>query len=210
MPLPPTPPGATSPAPATAAVGFVTHPLDDRHLFLVGRLPDDLLAAADHFDRLWHLHPAAFHEIKMHGRLVKTPRWQQAYGRDYHYTGRVNRARPVPELLQPVLRWAREQIDARLNGILVNWYEGALGHYIGPHRDSITGMAPGAPIVTLSLGASRTFRLRPHQTRGRIDFPADDRTVFVMPYATNRAYTHEVPRSRQRTGRRISITLRAL
>ena len=36
------------------------------------------------FDALWQMHPQVFHEIKMHGQLVKTPRWQQAYGVDYH------------------------------------------------------------------------------------------------------------------------------
>ena len=33
--------------------------------------------------------------------------------------------------------------------------------------------------------------------------------VFVMPYATNLAWTHEVPHFARDRGRRVSVTLRA-
>jgi alkylated DNA repair dioxygenase AlkB len=161
------------------------------------------------FDTLWQIHPSEFHVIKMHGRLVPTPRWQQAYGVDYHYTGRTNTALPVPPLLAPLLDWARDAVDERLNGVLVNWYNGALRHYIGRHRDSTVNMVEGAPIVTISFGEERCFRLRPWRGSGVVDFAARDGAVFVMSYETNRAWTHEVPHSAKRTGRRISVTLRA-
>ncbi|MGE0707017.1 MAG: hypothetical protein AB7N76_02500 [Planctomycetota bacterium] len=44
-------------------------------------------------------------------RPVGTPK--QAYGEDYRYTGRVNRALPVPDLLAPLLAWAQVAVDAR-------------------------------------------------------------------------------------------------
>ena len=190
--------------------GFECHDLGGGRLW-VGRLSDALIPVAAEFDALWQLHPADFHEIKMHGRLVKTPRWQQAYGMDYHYTGRVNRALPIPPRIGPFLSWTQENVDEGLNGLLLNWYDGQRGHYIGRHRDSIQNMIPGAPIVTISLGEERTFRLRPwpaHPGATPIDFPACNGTVFVMPWETNRAFTHEVPPSTRRTGRRISVTLR--
>ncbi len=42
-----------------------------------------------------------------------------------------------------------------------------------------------------------------------MDFPAPDGTVFVMPYDTNLAWKHQVPKSAKSRGRRISVTLRA-
>jgi alkylated DNA repair dioxygenase AlkB len=70
-------------------------------------------------------------------------------------------------------------------------------------------MVRGAPIVTISLGEGRVFRLtRPGQKLTR-DFIADPGAVFVMPYDTNRAWKHAVPKSGRQRGRRISITLRA-
>ena len=87
--------------------------------------------------------------------------------------------------------------------------DGRQAHYIGRHRDSTTGMIAGASIVTLSLGEERTFRLRPWPNGERIDFPATNGTVFIMPWECNLAFTHEVPSLTSQTGRRISITMRA-
>ena len=188
---------------------FTRHQLDDQHCIYSGVLPNHLRLSGPAFERLWNLHPDEYHEIKMHGRLVKTPRWQQAYGADYHYTGRVNRALPVPPILQPLLDWCRAEIDGELNGILLNWYDGSRGHYMGKHRDSTKNMVNGGPIVTISFGEERKFRLRPWKQSGMKDFSARDGTVFVMPYDTNLAWTHEVPASAKRQGRRISVTLRA-
>lgn len=138
--------------------------------FYCGRLPAELILTPAQFEAVWGLHPDEFHEIKMHGRPVKTPRWQQAYGEDYHYTGRVNRALPVPALIDPLVTWAKTSIDSRLNGVLINWYDGSLGHYIGKHHDSTRNMVKGAPIVTVSFGQERTFRLRPSEGTEYIDF----------------------------------------
>lgn len=189
--------------------GFTRHILDDRHEFFSGVLPPHLLIDERQFERLWNEHPAEFHEIMMHGRLVKTPRWQQAYGKDYHYTGNVNKALAVPSLLKPLLAWTQEMFDSRLNGILLNWYDGSLDHYIGAHRDSTTNIHQGSPIVTISLGQERIFRLRPWKGRGMRDFPATNGTVFVMPFTTNQMWTHEVPKSKRYQQRRISVTMRA-
>ena len=174
------------------------------------QLPAELQPTEAEFERLWNLHPSDYHKIRMHGREIPTPRWQQAFGADYHYTGRTNRALPLDDHLTPVLDWARQQFDDQLNGLLLDWYEPDLRHYIGPHRDSTVNMVAGAPIVMISLGDARTFRLRPWKGRGYADYAARNGTVFVLPWATNGAFTHEVLRpTKGQQGRRISITARA-
>ena len=187
---------------------FRDRPLPDGQRVHLGRLPPELLPDAAGLAGLWALHPAEYHVITMHGRPVATPRWQQAYGADYHYTGRINRAEPLTPAMTPFLSWAREAVDARLNGVLCNWYDAVHAHYIGKHRDSTKNMIEGAPIVTISLGASRLFRLRPWRKPGIVDLEADHGAVIVIPYATNLEWTHEVPHRAADHGRRISITLR--
>lgn len=183
--------------------------LDAAHALRRLRLPGEL---RPDLDALWALHPDEYHRITMYGREVETPRWQQAYGADYRYTGRVNRALPAPAMLAPLLAWTQAAFDARLNGLLLNWYDAEHAHYIGKHRDSTAGLVEGAPIVTISLGAERVFRLRPWRVDGAapIDVPVPDGTVLVMGWATNLAFTHEVPfRPSKDAGRRISVTVRA-
>jgi alkylated DNA repair dioxygenase AlkB len=196
---------------ASRADSLVEHRIGGRLSLLAMRLPEDLRRAGQScFAELWALHPERFHTVTQPftGRAIPLPRWQQAYGREYRYTGSINRALPIPPLLEPYLVWARRRLDARLNGLLLNWYDAALRHYIGPHRDSTAGLVEGAPIVTISLGATRRFRLRP-KGGAFVDFEATDGAVFVLPWETNLAAKHAVPLRAGDTGRRISITIRA-
>lgn len=186
------------------------HALPDGNVLLHGELPGSLRLDEAGFGDLWNQHPAEYPRILIHGRYVATPRWTQGYGRPYYDQGTRATIERLPPSFEPVMAAARDAIDGRLNTIHVNWYDAALRHYIGPHRDHRGGLVPGAPIVTISAGADRVFRLRPWRGKGRIDFAARDGTVFVIPYATNLAWTHEVPHRARDRGRRISITLRAL
>lgn len=183
--------------------------LDDTNNVQTGHLPAALIPDPAGFDALWSLHPTEFHEIHIHGRRVHTPRWQQAYGADYHYTGNTNRALPLTPSMEALLAWAAEGIEPRLNGLLFNWYDGLRGHYIGAHRDSDTNRIKGSPIVTISFGEERVFRMRPFRGKGFVDIPAVHGGLIVIPWNTNRAWTHEVPAPKGSRGRRISVTIRA-
>lgn len=178
-------------------------PLDATHHALVGTLPP-ALAGVD-FEALWALHPNDYHVIHLMGRPVATPRWQTAFGHDYRYTGALNPGLPMPPILEPFLA-AAQGVDARINGLLLNWYDGDLGHYIGKHRDSVIGLVSSAPIITFSLGAKRTFRFRKYRGPGIIDLDTAKAPVIAFDFEVNRVFSHEVPKG---TGRRISVTARA-
>jgi hypothetical protein len=113
------------------------HELSTGHGFSVAKLPHSRILDEQEFGTAWELRPGYFHTIKMHGKLVTTPRWQQAYGKDYEYTGRVNTALPVETLTMPVpkiraiVSWCRDRIDQRLNGLLLNWYDGTSAITLG-------------------------------------------------------------------------------
>ena len=187
---------------------FTRHDLSASHSISAGALPEGLRLGHEGFAELWNLHPSRFGEIRMHGRVVSTPRWQQAYGMDYAFSGRRSRALPLFPYLNDLMTWARE-ISPGVNGALVNWYDGSLGHYIGPHRDAVGDLVDPAPIIMVSFGESRTLRLRPWRMKGKVDFSADDGSVFILPYNTNRCWTHEIPKTKKARGRRISVTLRS-
>jgi len=189
--------------------GIIAHALDETHVCYTGRVPDNLFLCEAETEELWEMHPSEHPIILMHGNRVPIPRWQQAYGTDYHFSGQASKALPVPSLLAPLYAWVRQVFDARINGLLVNWYEAALGHYIGAHRDSTKSMCSGAPIVMVSYGATRTMRLKKWKGKARRDFVVSDGSVCILPFATNLAWTHEVLRRKSDVGRRISVTFRA-
>src|SRR6186997_1341094 len=104
--------------------GFECHDCGLGCSIWIGRLPESLALNIAQFEQLWQLHPETHAEIRIHGRKVAIPRWQQAYGMDYHFSGEVNRALPVPAALEPLLAWSKDTLDTRLNGLLLNWYDG--------------------------------------------------------------------------------------
>lgn len=189
---------------------WTVHKLAEGGEVQMGALPQEMRPDdTDDFESWWTLHPLEHHEIMMHGKSVAIPRWQQAYGRDYRFSGQVSPAKPLTPEMGTFLAWARNAIHPDLNGVLMNWYDGSKGHYIGAHRDSTMGLVKGSPIVTISLGERRAFRMRPYKKKGFEDFNVGHGEVLVIPWKTNLVYTHEVPRARRYTHRRVSITLRA-
>ncbi len=189
--------------------GYEKIPLDEAHFIELYHQVEELKIDEEKFNKLWDERPDEYHQIKIHGRLVKTPRWQQAYGKNYEYSGSRNNALPILRMDPSYLDWCKKIISENLNGILVNWYDGKRNHYIGKHRDSTKGLIKGSPIVTISHGQERIFRLRPFRGKGYQDLVVKNGDVLVIPWDTNKTYTHEVPHFTKYKGRRISVTLRA-
>lgn len=183
--------------------------LDENHYIEIYFQVEDFKLNNEEFELLWNKHPKEFHEVVIHGKKIKTPRWQQAYGKNYEYTGSRNNALPIEYINGKYLKWCQTNIDNRLNGLLLNWYDGKSSHYIGKHRDSIKGLLEDSPIVTISLGEERVFRLRPYNGDGYKDFEVKNGDVVVIPWNTNQSYTHEVPHFKKYNDKRISVTLRA-
>lgn len=188
---------------------FDTLQLDDKHGMYVSKTAQTFNWSFERFMELWNTHPEKYHTLMIHGKEVLTPRWQQAYGKNYRYTGSKNNALPINGNLQIFLDWSKENIDTRLNGLLLNWYDGRKNHYIGAHRDDTRDLCDGSPIVTISLGQERIFRMRPYKQKGYKDITMRNGEVIVVPWDTNKTWTHEVPNFKKYQGKRISVTLRA-
>ncbi len=137
---------------------------------MTGTVDSPDLISAETFAAFWKLRPKVVHYGRaMFGRRHPKRRRQQAFRHDYAFGGQVNRAKPVPELLAPFLDWSRLHVDVRLNGFFLNWYDAALQEKIPAHRDEDRDLVEGTSIVTISLGAPRTFLLREFRGKARHD-----------------------------------------
>jgi alkylated DNA repair dioxygenase AlkB len=175
-----------------------------------GLLPVEL--ANVNFEELWNLHPEKYNQVVMAGRVVNTPRWQQSYNKPYFFSGMAHEALPVPDSIRPYWDWANSAGYGEFNQILINWYANG-HHYIGTHSDDESQLIYESPIISLSLGAERIFRLREKKSKQVVhDIPMPHGSVVVMGGMMQNQFTHEVPKINgikgDDVGRRINITFR--
>ena len=178
-----------------------------------GTIPNNIHLTNDQYKELWDAHPAERHEIYIFNKYHKVPRWNQAYGIDYKFSGNVAKAKPITPLLQKYIDWVndnelKQNRSGGFNSILVNWYENGQ-HYIGWHSDDESELDTKAPIYTISLGATRTFKIRDKKnTKNVTNYELDNNQFFIMGGNFQKYYHHHLPKRMKCMDSRISITLR--
>ena len=149
----------------------------------------------------WEQKPGVF------GRLQ--PRLTASYGDEgltYHYSGTENTALPwTPALLE--IKHKIEAVDGRYNYCLLNRYRSGADS-VGMHADNEPGM--GNVIASLSLGATRTFRIKHSKTKETRTFELAHGTLVVMGGTMQQFWKHEVPKTTQAVGERINLTFRQI
>jgi alkylated DNA repair dioxygenase AlkB len=99
-------------------------------------------------------------------------------------------------------------------GALVNFYADGT-QYIGKHADDERDLVAGAPILSYSFGAIRTFRIRDKKTNEiKIDVPTHDNCMIAMCGNMQKQFTHEITKlsgkKATELGKRINVTVRCL
>lgn len=165
----------------------------------------------EEFLEMWNLHPKEKGKVMVYGEK-EIPRYQQSYLRDYTFSGVNSVSLPLPLIFKKYLDWVNSipEYQGKFNQVLLNWYEGC--HYIGRHSDSESQLMPNSPIVTISLGAERTFRIRNRENKIVKDVITKDGLVLVMGGKFQKEFKHEIVKitgkKAETIGRRISITFR--
>jgi alkylated DNA repair dioxygenase AlkB len=168
------------------------------------------------FDVLWDLHPKEYGQVMFNKRIINTPRWQQSYLKPYWYSGMMHEALPMPPPFAPFLEWANCMCTSMpYNSVLINWYMDG-NHYIGKHSDSERQIVRHSPILSISLGQTRIFRIRSNEDGAPIlkDIEMLNGSYLVMGGRMQEHFYHEVPKvtghKGKNMGRRINITFRVM
>ncbi len=149
----------------------------------------------------WEQKKAAFGHMQ--------PRLTASYGDDgvtYFYSGTENRALPWTPTLMEIKRQI-EAVRGRYNYCLLNRYRSGADS-VGLHADDEPGM--GNVIGSLSLGATRTFRIRHNKTKETKTFPVGHGTLIIMAGTMQQFWKHEIPKTTQNVGERINLTFRMI
>ena len=137
------------------------------------------------------------------------PRLTASYGDagvTYFYSGTENKALPWTETLLEIKRRI-EAVQGRYNYCLLNRYRSGTDS-VGLHADNEPGM--GNVIGSLSLGATRTFRIRHNRSRETKTFQVGNGTLIIMAGTMQQFWKHEVPKTQENVGERINLTFRLI
>ena len=124
----------------------------------------------------------------------------------YRYSGRDNVALPwTPTLLE--IKARIEAILGCYNYCLLNRYRSGQDS-MGMHADDEPEM--GEVIGSLSLGATRTFRIKHNTTRETRKFQVGNGTLIIMAGTMQQFWKHEIPKTKENVGERINLTFREI
>ena len=137
------------------------------------------------------------------------PRLIASYGDEgitYKYSGVENVALPWTKMLLEIKKKI-EAVQGEYNYCLLNRYRSG-SDSMGWHADDEPEM--GNVIGSLSLGATRKFRIRHNVTRETKTFLAGHGTLIIMAGTMQQFWQHEVPKTKQVVGERINLTFRKI
>jgi alkylated DNA repair dioxygenase AlkB len=137
------------------------------------------------------------------------PRLIASYGDEgitYKYSGVENVAMPWTTMLLEIKKTI-EAVLGEYNYCLLNRYRSG-SDSMGWHADDEPEM--GNVIGSLSLGATRKFRIKHNVTRETRTFLAGHGTLIVMAGTMQQFWQHEVPKTKQVVGERINLTFRKI
>jgi alkylated DNA repair dioxygenase AlkB len=172
--------------------------------------PDEAAAA---FAALRGAIPWQTHRIRLFGRTVDSPRlsaWIGDPGTDYRYSGATFAPLPWPPVLLALRGRVAVAAGAAFDSVLANLYRDGRDS-MGWHSDDERALGPRPVIASLSLGATRRFRLATRERPVRtLDLDLAAGSLLVMRGDTQRTTRHALPRTARPVGERINLTFRRL
>ena len=150
--------------------------------------------------------------IRIFGQEIPQPRLTAWYGDPAaHYTYSGLAWEPLP--WTPALLALRQRVEAatgaRFNSVLLNLYRDGRDS-MGWHADDEPELGPAPAIASVSLGATRRFRLRPRAGLPHpplsLDLPSG--SVLLMRGPTQQHWQHALPKTARVIGPRLNLTFR--
>lgn len=150
--------------------------------------------------------------LKMYGKEIKTPRLTAWYG-DPETTYSFSGTTFVPNTWTPALWEIKQQVESlsgqTFNSVLLNLYRDGQDS-VGWHSDDEPELGEDPIIASVSLGATRKFKLRHKTTKQTKDWELQNGTLLVMGSGTQPNWEHSVPKTAKEKGWRINLTFRTI
>ena len=166
--------------------------------------------AAELYKRLVEELPWEQRTITMFGRTSDVPRLTCWLGdAAYTYSGITNHPNPFTSDLDLLRRRCEEVVGARFNSCLCNLYRDG-NDSMDWHSDDEPELGDRPVIASVSLGASRTFRMRHKATRETRNIELAGGSLLIMDGDCQLEWEHSLPKRKRVHDARINLTFRWL
>lgn len=160
--------------------------------------------------RLWSTLSWASREIILFGRPVLQPRlvdWYADPGVAYRYSGVTLGPNPWPRNLDRLRQRLDAEFGTAFNSVLCNAYRDG-SDSMGWHADDEPELGPQPVIASLSLGATRRFRIRPRDGGESVGVDLEAGSLLMMSGNSQARFQHALPKTKRPVGLRINLTFR--
>jgi len=147
--------------------------------------------------------------IKIFGKTLMQPRLTAWFGsKDYSYSGITMHAAPFNRTLLKIKDKIESASGENFNSALLNLYRDGQDS-MGWHRDNEKELGLNPVIASLSLGATRQFRLRNYKDKKTVvSTELENGSLLLMRGETQHYWEHSLSKTSTIKGPRINITFR--
>lgn len=145
-----------------------------------------------------------------HGNDVPMPRqvaWYGDAGANYGYSGLSHQPLPWTSDLGGVRDDLASDTGETFNSVLINRYRSGKDS-VAWHADDERELGPTPFIASVSLGATRTFALKPKAGGAMVKLELTHGSLLLMTGDTQRNWLHQVPKTTKPVDERINLTFR--
>lgn len=152
--------------------------------------------------------------VTLWGKDYLQPRlsaWYGDAGRGYAYSGVILEPHPWTQTLLRIRDDIEHVCGHRFNSVLLNLYRNEHDS-VGWHSDDEPELGKTPVIASLSLGQTRTFRLRHKSDKKQkpVSIALSDGSLLLMAGMTQRFWQHSVAKGRESMDPRINLTFRTI
>lgn len=150
--------------------------------------------------------------VALFGREHVAPRlvaWYGEAGVAYRYSGAVRVASEWPGPLRCIAWQVGQAVGWRFDYVLATRDRDGRD-CLGWHADDERELGTAPVIASVSLGATRIFRVRPRRGGRSVGQPLGHGSLLLMWGASQERYKHCVPRTARDVGERLNLSFRRL
>lgn len=149
--------------------------------------------------------------IKIFGKELMQPRltaWYADERKSYTYSGITMQAFSWTSNLLKIKEKVEQVSGLRFNSALINYYRNG-NDSMGWHRDNEKELGKNPVIASVSIGVTRTFKLRNYKNKkDQISLELTGGSLLAMLGETNHHWEHAIPKTTKVNSGRINITFR--